>query len=435
MGLEEYKSQMERCSRCSLCKWVPIMQVKNWRFAQNCPSILKYNFHSYSAGGKIIAALGLLENRFELTDEFVDIVYRCSMDGACGVSCKNIMSTGIIDSMEILHELRVKLFKDGRIPKRHKDLINDVEKYDNPYKEPKEKRSQWAEGLDIKEVTKEKAEVLYYVGCTAAYRTPSNAKNTARILELAGVDFGTLGENEICCASTPYKIGATGLFEKYARKNIKTFNDLDVKTIVTQCAGCYHMLKVEYPKIGKINAEVLHISEYITRLMEKGKIKFTKEVPLKVTWHDPCHLGRLGEPSIPWEGKMVKAFGQALLFDPPKKVKYGLGGVYEPPRNILRNIPGLDFVEMMRIREYSFCCAAGGGVRAAYPELARFAGAERIEEAKTTGAEALVTCCPFCELNFGETIEEKKEKIKLYDLTELVLQAMGEKSYKLEIER
>jgi heterodisulfide reductase subunit D len=109
--------------------------------------------------------------------------------------------------------------------------------------------------------------------------------------------------------------------------------------------------------------------------------------------------------------------------------------VYEPPRDILRNISGLDFVEMGRIREYSFCCAAGGGVRVAYPDLAHFAGTERIEEAKTTGAEALVTCCPFCELNFAETIEERKEKIKLHDLTELILQAMGEKSYRLEIER
>ncbi len=115
----------------------------------------------------------------------------------------------------------------------------------------------------------------------------------------------------------------------------------------------------------------------------------------------------------------------AIIFDP--QGFFGAGGVYESPRNILRKISGLDFVERGRIREYSFCRAAGGGVRAAYPNLAHFAGTERIEEAKTTGAKALVTCCPFCELNFAKNIEEKKEKIKLHDLIELVLRVMEKK--------
>lgn len=432
--MEEYKSQIERCFRCSICKWVPITQVRNWRFAQNCPAILKYNFHAYSGGGKIVAALGLLEKKINITDEFVDVVYRCSMGGACDIACKIIVGERM-DPLEILHELRVKFFKENKIPERHKRLVEDVKKYDNPYREPKEERDAWAMDLGIKNVTKEKAEVLYFVGCTPSYRVQSVAKNTAIILKKAGVDFGILGKNEICCGSTVYKIGDEELSEEYAKKNIETFNDLGVKTIVTQCAGCYRMLKVIYPRWEKIDAEVLHISEYITRLMKEGKIKLTKEVPLKVTWHDPCHLGRLGEPYTPWVGKETKVYGQVVITEPRKKVIYGAGGVYEPPRDVLRNIPGLDFVEMHRTREYSFCCAAGGGVRAAYLDLAHFAAAERLEEAKAVAAEALVTSCPFCELNFKETIEEKKEKIILFDLTELVLEAMGEKSYKIEIKR
>lgn len=432
MGLERYRGQMERCYRCSLCKWVPITQVKSWRFAQNCPAILRYNFHAYSGGGKIVAALGLLEGRFGITDEFVHIVYRCSLCGACDIACK-IMVGERMDPREILHELRVEFFKNGRVPERHRKLVEDLREHHNPYREPKEERDAWADGMGIKDLTREKAEVLYFAGCTPSYRLPGVARNTASILKMAGVDFGILGKSEICCGSTPYKVGDVELWKELAERNLETFNALGVKTVVTQCAGCYHMFKVAYPRVGRMDAEVLHISEYISRLMEEGKIRFTKEIPLKATWHDPCHLGRLGEPHAPWEGRETKVYGQVITTEPRKKVTYGAGGVYERPRAVLRSIPGLSLVEMERIKEYSFCCGAGGGVRAAYPDMAHFAAAERILEAKATGAEALVTSCPFCELNFREAMEGGAGGIMLRDLTELVLEAMGGRAHGAEV--
>jgi len=430
--LERYRTQMERCYRCSLCKWVPITQVKGWRFAQNCPAILKYHFHAYSGGGKVIAALGLLEGKYGITEEFVRVVYRCSLCGACDLACKIVLGERM-EPLEILHELRKKFFRDGKIPERHGKLVEDTLKYGNPYAEPRERRGEWARGLGVE--GREKPEVLYFAGCTPSYRLPSVARNTVRLLKGAGVSFGILGEEETCCGSPLYKIGAEEAFREQVKKNLEGFDRLGAETLVTQCAGCYHMFKAVYPEVEGMDLEVLHLSEYVERLLEEGRIRFTKEMPLKVTWHDPCHLGRLGERRHRWEGREVKRYGQMILTEPRKKVAYGKEGVYEPPRRILGAIPGVSLLEMQRIREFSFCCAAGGGVRAAYPELARFGARERLEEARATGAEALVTCCPFCELNFLEALEEGGGGMRVMDLTELVLGAMGEESQGLEIRR
>jgi len=431
-GLKKYKAHMERCSRCSICKWLPITVVKGWRFAQNCPAIMKYNFHAYSGGGKIIAALGLLEGKYDITEKFVDVVYQCSLCGACDLACK-IYTRELIEPLEILEALRREMFMEGRVPERHKRMVEDVRKHGNPYAEPKGRRGEWARGLEIGK--EGKPEVLYFAGCTPSYRLPSVARNTIRVLKKAGVSFAILGEEETCCGSTLHKIGAEEAFKEQAKKNVEILDRLGAKVMVTQCAGCYRMFKVVYPEVVRMNVEVLHISEYVERLLEEGKIKFAKEVPLKVTWHDPCHLGRLAEPRPKWEGRWEKIYGHVIISEPRKKVVYGTGGVYEPPRRILRAIPGLSFVEMWRIKEYSFCCAAGGGVRAAYPDLAHFGARERLEEARATGAEALVTSCPFCELNFLEVVEEGGWEMKVMDLSELILEAMGEAPEGLEVRR
>lgn len=422
--LEEYREQVLRCSRCSICKWVPLPQIKSWRFAQICPSIQKHNFHAYSGGGKVIIAGALAEGKIDWTDELIKILYSCSLCGACDVSCKMNMG-GMLEPFEIMHELRIKCVEEGKLIPRHKELLEDTRKHDNPYRGPKEERDAWTKGLDLKNLPEEKAEVLYYVGCTTAYKLPGIAKATATILKKAGVDFGILGRDEKCCTSPGYLIGDSKLFEECARENIKTFNDLGVKKVVMSCAGCYHMFKVYYPRVADMKFEVLHSAEFIERLMEGGKIKLTRGIPTKATYHDPCHLGRLAEPFEPWRRDIEKkVFGQMIITEPKREVRFGVKGAYDQPRKILKSIPGLQFVEMERIREYSYCCMAGGGVKSGFPDLALFGATERLEEAKATGAEAIVSCCPFCERNLGEAVEEKGERIKLYDLTELVSESM-----------
>ena len=151
-------------------------------------------------------------------------------------------------------------------------------------------------------------------------------------------------------------------------------------------------------------------------------MKPKKKLDITVTYHDPCYLGRLGEPWIQWKGKVV--IGEIRTFDPPKEYRRGLYGIYEPPRDILKSIPGLKLVEMERIKEYAWCCGAGGGVNETNPEFATWTATERIEEAESTGAAAIATACPWCEQIFVDTIKTKGSSLKVYDIVGLLEKAI-----------
>ncbi len=242
----------------------------------------------------------------------------------------------------------------------------------------------------------EKAEVLYWVGCTAAYRVQETARATIEILRKAGVDFTLLGTEEGCCGSVLLRTGQNeSVEEKIAGANVEKIMATGAKTLVTSCAGCYRTFNEDYKSIiGKLPFEVSHISEYLESLVKQGRIKFATELPMKVTYHDPCHLGRHS-------------------------------GLYEPPRNVIRKIPGLTLTEMAKNREESGCCGAGGGLRSAYKELSHRIAADRLElDALPTGAEALITPCPFCVLNFKDAANTYGIRIEILDLVELVSKAL-----------
>jgi len=382
------------------------------------------NFHAYSAGGRMIAALALLDGRVDYTDKLVEIVYQCQMGGACDVSCKVNRD---MDPLEVMLELRAKCVEEGQVLPAHMVMIESLRSNDNVLGEPKAERGKWAEGLDVKDITKEKTEVLYFAGCRYSFDRDLRkiARNAISLLKMAGVDVGISGKEEACCGGRAFEIGYRGELIKYAEHNMETWNAAGVRTVVTPCSDCYGTFKFHYPRIGKeMNFEVLHITEYLDRLIKEGRLKPIKKVPLKVTYHDPCHLGRLSEPYIPWEGVERKVLGQVIVKEPPREYRRGTSGIYEPPRDILRSIPGIELVEMERIKEYAWCCGAGGGVKEAYPEFALWTADERIEEARATGAEALVTACPWCERNFRDALERSGAKIKLYDIVELLLEAI-----------
>jgi len=249
------------------------------------------------------------------------------------------------------------------------------------------------------------------------------ARATINLLKKAGVDVGIFGENESCCGGRAYQMGYREDFLRQARQNMEMIKQSGVETLVTGCADCYHAFKVLYDKFGlKGNLEVLHTTEYLARLIKEGKLKPTKKLAMTVTYHDPCHLGRLGEPYIHWEGTQIP--GQIRVFNPPKEYRRGTYGVYSPPRDVLSSIPGLRLVEMERIKEYVWCCGAGGGVKETNPDFARWTAEERISEAEATGAEAIVTACPGCEQNFSETIKESGGSLKVHDVVELLERAI-----------
>jgi Fe-S oxidoreductase len=334
-----------------------------------------------------------------------------------------------MEVLEPINEFRIKCVEDGKTNPALEKVITGLRKHGSMVP-AKGKRGDWASGLNLKDATKEKVDVLYHVGCLTSYDKDMQklAKATAKILQKANVNFGIAGDAETCCGGRAYQMGYKEDFLNQAKKNMDMIKKAGIKTVVTACADGYQAFKVLYDKYDKLkihlkgDLEVLHISEYVDKLIKDGKLKPRKKVDLSITYHDPCRLGRLGEPWIHWEGKKIP--GDRFVFDPPKVYRRGTHGVYEPPRDVLRSIPGVKLTEMTRIKEYSWCCGAGGGVNESNPGFAKWTAQERIEEAGSTGAEAIVTACPWCEKTFNETIKGNGSGLKVYDIVELVEQAI-----------
>jgi Fe-S oxidoreductase len=424
MALKDFEKDMWRDSRCGYCKVIPHVMMIDPRFINACPSIAKYNFHGFSAGGRMVAGLSLLIDRVEYTEGFLDMIYKCQMDGACDVSCKVDRD---LEPLQVMQELRIKCVEDGQLIAGHQPVLEGLRKEDNMLQRKKADRGKWAEGLGVKQLPGQKAEVLFHTGCRYSFDEElwPVVQGSMNILKKAGVDVGIMGKDEACCGGRAYEMGYEAELVKYADHNIQAWKTAGVKTVVTACSCCYQTFKVLYDKIGKKpDVEIYHFTEYLDKLIKEGKIKFTKNVSVKVTYHDPCHLGRLSEPWIHWNGKEVKVAGQMVIHEPPKKYRRGAEGVYDIPRDILRAIPGLDLVEMYRIREYAWCCGAGGGVKEAYPDFAIWTASERITEAKDVGAEALVSACGWCKRNFTDAVRETGNKIEVFDIIDLVQKAL-----------
>jgi Fe-S oxidoreductase len=421
MGLEQYKGDMEMCCRCSTCKFIPLQKVKGIEYSYVCPSIARYNFHAYSAGGRMNIGAAALKNGMNYTPKLLDVVYNCQMCGACGVSCNYAMD---MEVLEPISEFRMKCNEDGKTNAALDKVIAGLKKTGSMVT-ASGKRGAWATGLGIKDATKEKVDVLYHVGCLTSFDKESQklAKSIAKILQKAGVNFGIFGDAETCCGGRAYQMGYKDAFMAQAKKNMALIKKAGVKTLVTGCADGYQSFKVLYDRFDlKGDLEVLHITEYIDRLIKAGKLKLKKKVGLNVTYHDPCRLGRLGEPWIHWSGKKIP--GDRFVFDPPKEYRRGTHGIYEPPRDILKSIPGVRLTEMTRIKEYSWCCGAGGGVNESNPDFATWTAQKRIDEAVSTGAEALVSACPWCEKTLNEAIKASGSNLKIYDIVELVEKAI-----------
>ncbi len=426
LELKDYLEDMRRCARCSLCKWPPLAQMKSWRFSNSCPSIARYNFHSYSGGGRMALGLALAEGRLDdITDELLNIVYRCTACGACDSACKY---NSELEVLWPIYSTRAHLAGMGYFLPEHSMIIESLRKEDNTMMEPKADRGKWAEGLDVKDLSKgETAEVVYHAGCLYSYdpELSAIARETVLLLKEAGVDVGIRGSQEVCCGSTAFQMGFQGEFIKFAESNIDDWNAAGVATVVTSCACGFGIMKSVYPLLGKeMKFEVLHITQYLDELIKQGKLKLSRTLAARVTYHDPCNLGRKAETYVPWKGEAKKALGQFILREPEKIVHRGWDGVYGPPRDIIKSVPGIEMVEMERIMEYSWCCGAGSGVKQTMNDFALWSASERIEEAKSVGSEAIVTACPWCERNLKDAVTEARGNLMVYDIVELVRQAL-----------
>jgi Fe-S oxidoreductase len=423
MSIKEFVAEAERCSQCSYCKWIPFDQIKSLRFGFGCPSLAYNNFNSYSARGRYAIILSLTKGWSNYTDKVKDIVYRCLNCGSCDISCKICRYN--LEPLAMTRELKAQLVEDRQTLPQHAVVIDSIKKNLNTMSKPKTDRGKWSEKLNIKDLNQEKANIVFHTGCRLSYDIEQQriARTTFTLLQKAGVDFGIMGNQESCCGGRIYDMGYRREFKECAQRNIAAWKKAGVKMVVTSCADCYHAIKRLYPEEGS-SFEVLHTVEYLAQLIKDGKLKLRKTVPMKITYHDPCHLGRQGEPYIPWQGREKKINNQIIVYEPRRPRYNGAFGVYDLPRKVLKSINGIELIEMGRIREYAWCCGAGGGVREAYPDFSKWTARERVEEAKATGAEAIVSACPWCEKNFSDVISDIHEPMKVFDITDLVEQAI-----------
>jgi len=326
--------------------------------------------------------------------DFVRNLYECSTCGQCHVVCP-----ANIDTVSLWEDIRRLIVRAEYGPlESQKALVKSVKAYDNPWQQPRAARTKWArrankEGLITelpKEIKKTKGKVLLFLGCTASYdiNVRQLAASTINILESLDVDYGILGNDEKCCGSVLLRMGDAE-FERVANDNITIFNKLNIETLISSCSGCFKTIKEDYPSVGKLHFEVLHTVEFLRRFLEDKKLKFIKPVEKRVTYHDPCHLGRAA-------------------------------GVFDAPREIIKAIPGLELVEMPRSRQYSRCCGAGGGLKAGFPDIQNKMAQRRVKEAMETGAEELVSACPFCYQGLQVGIMASNSPLVMRDITYLV---------------
>jgi Fe-S oxidoreductase len=415
---------MERCSNCLACKWTPYEQIQSARFGKNCPSAAHYKFNTYSARGRFHLGQALLDGLADFTEQTLEAIYGCTACGACDVGCK--ITRYNLEPLTHNIALKERAVELGKVSPAQTAIIERLEKERTMLPEGKRsERGAWAEGLGLKDLTKESAEYAFFAGCGYSLdaRLREKAKNYVRILQKAGADLGHLGKADLCCGGRAKQMGFRAAFEKQAGINIKALRSAGVKTIVTPCSDCYHAFKRMYAPLGA-EFKVLHAVELIDERIAKGKLKLEKPVELTVTYHDPCRLGRLGEPYVPWDGTEKKILNQIHTWDPPRPRYAGTHGVYDAPRNALNAVPGLRLKEMERIREYSWCCGAGGACAEIDPELSRATANERVAEARSTGAEALVTACPWCERNLRGAKDEDGRQIEVLDVIDLIARAL-----------
>lgn len=370
----------DTCARCGFCKI-------------HCPTYpFGGGFEAYSPRAKVYFLKDFREGRAELTPEWVDRLYRCTTCERCQEVCQTA-----IPLVQLWEQARAEFVQKGLGPMpAHKKLRDLAAQFGNPYGEPAAKQSQW---MLPEHRPVDKAELLIFGGCTASYRMPPMLQTGVTILTRLGIPYAYAGGQEQCCASPLLRTGQLAAAEPLIAHNLDLFASTGARQMVTPCGGCSKTLKIDYPawarKLGKpYDLEVLHFSEVYVRLIREGRIKPVKPVDKTVTFHDPCHVGRSQ-------------------------------GLFSQPREILAAIPGIRLVEMPNCREHSRCCGAGGGVKANYPDMAAAIARERVKEAMATGADMLVTMCPFCQGSFAQAIKELDAPLGLSGLETLLLESVS----------
>jgi Fe-S oxidoreductase len=378
----EYSEVIHRCFRCGYCKF-----TKDYAEV-NCPSYRKFRFETYSPGGRMWLLRAWLEGEISASAQLAEIFYACASCGNCKEHCLMNFREDLVD---ILTAARRELVEQGWAPPAVRDFFKNIHTTGNPYKQRQDKRGEWAEGLGLDRYNGQ--EYLFYIGCLGSYddRGKQIARKAASLLVKAGFDIGILGDQEHCDGNEVKVMGEEGLFQLLAKENIARFNEAGVRKIITLSPHSYNVFKKEYPSLDG-DFIVMHYIQAVAKALDKGSVSFG-ELPARVTYQDPCYLGR-----------------------------HNLE--YDAPRKVLSAIPGLSLVEMERSYRNSGCCGGGGGnvftdILGGGPESpARI----RVREAAAVGAEILAVACPGCARMLDDALKTEgnlEGRLRVMDISEI----------------
>jgi len=373
---EHVDSEILACIQCGFCRL-------------GCPIFAETALESRNARGHVILAFNLMTGAIQPSQELADSFYQCTM---C-LNCKATCPAGIMVA-DIVEGARKRLVEVGYLPDIFLPMLESLREEGNPFREPADRRTElYPAGHEVRARAPEKADILLFLGCVGSYQDFYIVPSTMELLDKVGVNYAILGAEENCCGYVAYLAGSDG-FQECREKNIATFSRLKPNSLVTTCAGCYKTFKELYTDL---DVEVLHVVEYVERLISEGKAGFKRGFPRKVIYHDPCDIGRHL-------------------------------GIYEPPRNVLKSIPDLELMEFRLNRALAKCCGGGGGLKAYDNELSSRLADNRVAEALDLGAEVLVSACPSCKSNLklaaARLGRERRQRMRVMDITEVLAEAI-----------
>lgn len=317
--------------------------------------------------------------------------WACTTCSTCTLRCP-----AGVKNVELILGIRNYLANQGEVPSTIRDALENTLLHGNPWGRFRDRRIDWAKGLEVKILGEKTSEILFFIGCAPSYdpRIQNISISLVKIFQKAGLDFGILGKKESCCGNEIRRMGEQALFRKLAKDNTNLIKKAGVKKIITISPHCYNAFKNEYPDL---TIPVYHYTQVLMELIETGKIKFMEEINTFVTYQDPCFLGKQN-------------------------------GIFDEPRKILTSLPRVTLIEMERSRERSLCCEGGGGRMwtEGFTEGTRN-GEIRVREAKGLGARVLATACPFCLLTLEDAVKTSglPGQIVVKDIAELMVESMG----------
>lgn len=375
---------MLKCARCGKCRSL-------------CPSFKsgESKWETSNARGRVLMSLGLKQKKIPVTEQLISDIYSCFICKSCSELCPSD-----VDVSKIVEATRNEIYNQGLLPSPINLLLSNLDESRNIFNLDQDDRLLWDTNVEelVDSHLNVKADVGFFIGCLASFKGTLATIPEALVLlsDHLGIDFTLLGEDEWCCGNPYFIAGNSGSITKeFAEHNIQKMSDLNVKTVVTPCPGCYRVWSSLYPKIhGKLPFKIQHSSQFLAQLIANRTLKIKQPLPINATYQDPCELGRHCRE-------------------------------FEAPRVVLSSIPALTLIELENTKENAECCGGGGLAKALHPSLAINQGQNKIQQFHQKEIKLLVTSCPSCYENYQNSLESCQIPIKVKDINELIAEQLN----------